>query len=144
MFNFRSLFFVLAIVSLCLPTGCNPGPTATESLAAKFSKMKKFSLEFEDHLASVVDLETAEEYYPKLDVTIEAMIAAGKVLAVAEQTKSRTAIVLKKEIKEFRLDQGKRIKLHVKRLNALPGVEEVLKPIFARMGNDFKPITEQN
>ncbi len=146
MFKSRILFFVLAVFAfsiLTIQTGCDRKPDSTAVLKQRFEEMKAASKVFEDLLVAINDEASAKEAVPKLEKALEDMLATGKILEKAAETRARTAVTLKAESKDFRKSQGERVAAEVARLQGIEGVEAALEPILSRMGDKYKPISAQ-
>ena len=128
----RQLFAVLVLVLTVLQLGCD-NQSSTEKLEDRFEEMKSATLAFHATMLEVTDAASAEAMLPKLEESHKRLATAVHELDKAEQTSSRAARSVKRDIADFKEEQKALFKTEFDRLKSDEFMKAVLEPFLRRI-----------
>lgn len=130
-----SLKLPLILAFICVASfqiGCN-NQSSTEKLQACFDEMKAATVAFQAKMEEITDVASAEAKLPELKSTHKRLAIASHEMDLAEQTSSRAARNLKREIQDFKKEQKELFKQEFERLKSDEFVKAVLEPFLRRI-----------
>lgn len=118
--------------------GCDD-PDPIENLKTSYGDLKKYAGKYDELLASITDVESAQAAVPELKKYKKLMMEAGFQVGLDQETKSRKATALKIEIDLYRSKRKADYQQELRRLSQLPGVADVLYPVLQQGDEENKP-----
>lgn len=112
--------------------GCDR-ESAVENLEIRFEEMKSATNEFHALMGEVIDPASAEAMLPKIEESHARLAIASNELELAEETSSRTARNIKREIADFKEEQRTLLKKEFERLKSDEFVKAIFEPFLRRI-----------
>ena len=122
------LFACLVIIQ----PGCDRD-SPVETLEVCFEEMKSATNEFYALMGEVTDPASAEAMLPKLEESHARLAIASNELDLAEETGSRAARNIKREIADYKAEQRTLLKKEFERLKSDEFVKAILEPFLRRI-----------